>query len=112
MAALALGFFLGGAVVAIPVVTGVAEGVEHQKKQNEEANNETRMIKFNALVNCDSDDHLAEDMDNGILIVRHDKVRRDTPPPALLPIADTVLLTRSGSSRVTKISSQYPQSPI
>ncbi|KAF2644514.1 hypothetical protein P280DRAFT_465835 [Massarina eburnea CBS 473.64] len=74
MASVALGFFLGGCVVAIPVVTGVAEGVEHQKKQNEEANNESRMIKFNALVSCDSNKEFADEVDNGILIVRHDKV--------------------------------------
>lgn len=74
MASVALGFFLGGCVVAIPVVTGVAEGVEHQKKQNEEAANETRMVKFNTLVTCDSKDELAEEINNGILVVRHDKV--------------------------------------
>lgn len=76
MAALGLGLFLGGAVTAIPVVTGVAEGVSHQKKQNEEAANQTRMIKFNILVSCDSDDDLAEEVDKGILILRHDKVWR------------------------------------
>jgi hypothetical protein len=74
MASVALGFFLGGCVVAIPVVTGVAEGVEHQKKQNEEAANETRMVKFNALVTCDSKDEFADEVDKGILVVRHDKV--------------------------------------
>jgi len=74
MAGIALGFFLGGCVVAIPVVTGVAEGVEHQKKQNEEAANETRMVKFNALVTCDSKDEFADEVDKGILVVRHDKV--------------------------------------
>ena len=72
--ALPLGIFLGGCVVAIPVVTGIAEGVEHQKKQNEEAANETRMTKFNALVSCESNDELADEVDNGILVVRHGKV--------------------------------------
>lgn len=72
--ALVLGLFLGGVVTAIPVVTGVAEGVSYQQKQNEEAANETRMIKFNVLTSCDSDDELAEEVDNGILVVRHDKV--------------------------------------
>lgn len=75
MAALGLGLFLGGCVTAIPVVTGIAEGVEHQKKQNEEAANQTRMIKFNALVSCDSDDEIADEVDNGILVLRHEKVR-------------------------------------
>jgi hypothetical protein len=82
MASVALGFFLGGCVVAIPVVTGIAEGVEHQKKQNEEAQNETRMVKFNALVTCDTKDEFADEINNGILVVRHDKV---CPPPPLLP---------------------------
>ena len=74
MAALGLGVFLGGVVVAIPVVTGVAEGVEHQKKQNEEAANQTRMIKFNMLTSCDTDDDLADEVDEGIVVLRHDKV--------------------------------------
>ncbi|KAF2010573.1 hypothetical protein BU24DRAFT_60893 [Aaosphaeria arxii CBS 175.79] len=74
MAALGLGIFLGGCITAIPVVTGVAEGVEHQKKQNEEAANETRMIKFNVLTSCDSDDELADEIDDGIVVVRHNKV--------------------------------------
>src|SRR4051794_40181116 len=73
--ALPLGIFLGGCVVAIPVVTGVAQGVEHQKKQNEEAANESRMWKFNCLVGCADPDPIAkEEVDNGILVVRHDKV--------------------------------------
>lgn len=62
-------------MVAIPVVTGVAEGVEYQKKQNEEAANETRMIKFNAIAECESDEYFADEVDDGILVVRHDKVR-------------------------------------
>ena len=71
--ALPLGLFLGGCVVAIPVVTGIAQGVEYQKKQNEEAANETRMIKFNLHVHCDSKDPIArEEVDHGTLILRHD----------------------------------------
>jgi hypothetical protein len=77
--ALPLGIFLGGIVVAIPVVTGVAEGVEHQKKQNEEAANETRMTKFNAVVACDSNDDIADEIDKGILVMRHGKVRPLAP---------------------------------
>jgi hypothetical protein len=75
MALVPLGLFLGGAVTAIPVVTGVAEGVSHQKKQNEEAANETRMVKFNILTSCESDDELAEEVDNGMVVLRHNKVR-------------------------------------
>jgi hypothetical protein len=87
--ALPLSLFLGGCVVAIPVVTGIAEGVEYQKKQNEEAANETRMIKFNLLVNCDSKDPIArEEVDHGIVILRHDKawvVPRDDKGDPLPP---------------------------
>jgi hypothetical protein len=72
--ALPFGLFLGGCVVAIPVVTGVAEGVSHQKKQNEEAANETRMIKFNIHISCDSEDELADEIDDGIVVLRHNKV--------------------------------------
>ncbi|CBX91371.1 hypothetical protein LEMA_P068790.1 [Plenodomus lingam JN3] len=72
---LPLSLFLGGCVVAIPVVTGVAQGVEHQKKQNEEAANESRMWKFNCLVECNHPDEIARDeINNGILVVRHDKI--------------------------------------
>jgi hypothetical protein len=74
MAGLVLGLFLGGVVTAIPVVTGVAEGVSHQQKQNAEAANETRMIKFNIIVSCDADDEVAEEIDDGIVVLRHDRV--------------------------------------
>jgi hypothetical protein len=87
--ALPLGLFLGGCVVAIPVVTGIAQGVEYQKKQNEEAANETRMIKFNLLVHCDSKDPIArEEVDHGTVILRHDKawvVPRDDKGDPLPP---------------------------
>ncbi|KAJ5028407.1 hypothetical protein PSV08DRAFT_280500 [Bipolaris maydis] len=85
--ALPLGVFLGGCVVAIPVVTGVAQGVEHQKKQNEEAANESRMWKFNCLVACDDPDPIAkEEVDHGILVDRNPPERglvstiSDDPP--------------------------------
>ncbi|KAF2186403.1 hypothetical protein K469DRAFT_573494 [Zopfia rhizophila CBS 207.26] len=74
MAGTVLGLFLGGCVTAIPVVTGVAEGVSHQKKQNEEAANQTRMIKFNLVVSCDSDREIANQVDHGVIVLRHDKV--------------------------------------
>ena len=91
--ALPLGIFLGGCVVAIPVVTGVAQGVEHQKKQNEEAANESRMWKFNCLVSCDTDDEIAkEELNNAILVVRHDKVwvvPRDADNKPVPPVEGT-----------------------
>ena len=93
--ALPLGLFLGGCVVAIPVVTGIAQGVEYQKKQNEEAANETRMIKFNLLVHCDSKDPIArEEVDHGTVILRHDKawvVPRDDKGDPLPPDEEMTL---------------------
>lgn len=93
--ALPLGLFLGGCVVAIPVVTGIAQGVEYQKKQNEEAANETRMIKFNLLVHCDSKDPIArEEVDHGTVILRHDKawvVPRDDKGDPLPPDEEKTL---------------------
>lgn len=90
--ALPIGIFLGGCVVAIPVVTGVAQGVEHQKKQNEEAANETRMWKFNALVSCDDPDEIAQDeLNNGIVVLRHDKawvVQRDAENKPIPPLKE------------------------
>ncbi|KAF2110956.1 hypothetical protein BDV96DRAFT_193532 [Lophiotrema nucula] len=89
-----LGLFLGGVITAIPVVTGVAEGVSYQQKQNEEAANETRMVKFNILVSCDSKDELAEEVDNGILVVRHERVwivpreTKDGKPVPIDPVDD------------------------
>jgi hypothetical protein len=91
--ALPLGIFLGGCVIAIPVVTGVAQGVEHQKKQNEEAANESRMWKFNCLVSCDTKDEIAdEELNNAILVVRHDKVwvvPRDNDNKPVPPVEGT-----------------------
>lgn len=93
--ALPLSIFLGGCVVAIPVVTGIAQGVEYQKKQNEEAANETRMIKFNLLVHCDSKDPIArEEVDHGTVILRHDKawvVPRDDKGDPLPPDEEKTL---------------------
>ncbi|KAF2469082.1 uncharacterized protein BDR25DRAFT_264253 [Lindgomyces ingoldianus] len=87
-----LGLFIGGVVTAIPVVTGVAEGVSYQKQQNEEAANETRMIKFNMNVSCESDDELVDEVDQGIVVLRHDKVwivpRDDNNKP--IPPVDTI----------------------
>lgn len=61
-------------MVAIPVVTGVAEGVSHQKKQNEEAANETRMVKFNIDIKVESPGPRTQEIDGGIVVLRHDKV--------------------------------------
>jgi hypothetical protein len=78
--ALPLGIFLGGVVVGIPVVTGIAEGVE----------------QFNAVVACDSNDEIADEIDKGILVVRHGKVRPLAPASLrgmrLPPLAPSNLL--------------------
>ncbi|KAF2815894.1 uncharacterized protein BDZ99DRAFT_484715 [Mytilinidion resinicola] len=68
-----LGLFLGGCIVAIPVVTGVAEGVSEQKKQNEEANNEERMIKFNLEVFCGARSPSKDQVHGTIVVLRHNK---------------------------------------
>lgn len=69
-----LGLFLGGCVTAIPVVTGIAEGVSHQKKQNEEAANETRMVKFNLDVFCAAKSPSRDEVHGSIVVLRNDKV--------------------------------------
>jgi hypothetical protein len=70
MALVALGLFYGGIITGIPVVTGVAEGVSHQKKMNEEAANETRMDKFYMDLDCQS----ASFLKNHIIVLAKDKV--------------------------------------
>lgn len=77
MAFLGLGVFFGGVIVGIPVVTGVAEGVSHQKKQNEEAANETRMVKFYIDCECEDDEKnegLKHELDDTMLVFYKDRV--------------------------------------
>ncbi|KIW06273.1 hypothetical protein, variant [Verruconis gallopava] len=69
MAWLGLGVFYGGVITGVPVVTGVAEGVHHQKEQNKEAANQTRMIKFFMDCYCDNDD-----INGYAVVLKHDKV--------------------------------------
>jgi hypothetical protein len=69
MALVALGVFFGGVITGIPVVTGVAEGVQHQKEANAEAANETRMVKFYMDAFCDSDE-----INGMIVVLKHNKV--------------------------------------
>jgi uncharacterized protein (DUF1501 family) len=69
MALVALGVFYGGVITGIPVVTGVAEGVQHQKEANAEAANETRMVKFYMDAFCDSDE-----INGMIVVLKYDKV--------------------------------------
>jgi hypothetical protein len=71
MAFLGLGVFYGGVIVGVPVVTGVAEGVHHQKEQNKEAANETRMVKFWIDSICESDKSAFKDEIEGMMVVLH-----------------------------------------
>ncbi len=76
MALAALGVFYGGVITGIPVVTGVSEGVSHQKKQNEEAANETRMVKFHLEVFCDAKSSRRGEVHNTVVVLRNNKVGR------------------------------------
>ena len=69
MAWLGLGVFFGGVITGVPIVTGVAEGVQHQKEQNKEAANQTRMIKFFMDCFCDNDE-----INGYTVVLKHDKV--------------------------------------
>ena len=76
MATLGLGVFFGGVITGVPVVTGVAEGVSHQKKVNEEAADNTRMVKFCIELqyidrHCDID---RDGSDKDIVVLKDNKV--------------------------------------
>jgi len=73
MAWLGLGVFYTGVIVGIPTVTGVAEGVSHQKKVNEEAANETRMVKFYLDAFCDANSFLKSEVHGCMVVLKHGK---------------------------------------
>lgn len=60
----------------VSVVTGVAQGVSEQKKQNADASNQTRMLKFHVDVVVDSSAGKGRgaDLQNTIVTLRNDKV--------------------------------------
>jgi len=71
------------AAVGVGTVTGVAQGVSHQQKVNEEnaKNGEARMLKFHLDVLVDSSDdrdvsrtRRARDLEGGIVVLRDEKV--------------------------------------
>lgn len=66
-----LGVFYGGVIVGVPVVTGVAEGIQHQKEQNKEAANETRMVKFWIDSICEDDSNKFKEEIEGMMVVLH-----------------------------------------
>jgi hypothetical protein len=87
MALLALGIFYGGIITGVPVVTGVAEGVQHQKEANKEAANETRMDKFYLDVFCQSGHPRQNEVHGGMIVLRHDKVwLAPKDPNTLMPV--------------------------
>ena len=87
MAWLGLGVFYGGIITGVPVVTGVAQGVQHQKEANEEAANETRMAKFYLDVFCDASHPQKSEVHGGMIVLRHDKVwLAPKDPETLMPV--------------------------
>ena len=83
MAWLGLGVFYTGVIVGIPTVTGVAEGVHHQKKVNEEAAQETRMAKFYLDAFCEGNSGSSKEVGGQMVVLKHGKVRIATlKPPA------------------------------
>jgi hypothetical protein len=74
MAFFGLDLFIGGCITAIPVVTGIAQGVSHQKKMNAEAANETRMVKCYLDVFCETTCAKANEIKDCTVILKHDKV--------------------------------------
>jgi len=74
MAWLGLGVFYTGVIVGVPVVTGVAEGVHHQKKINEEAAQETRMVKFYLDAFCEETSQSSKEVNRTMMVLKHGKV--------------------------------------
>lgn len=74
MAFLGLGVFYGGVIVGVPVVTGVAEGVHHQKEQNKEAADSTRMVKFHLDVYCSEKSPKQKDVHGTMVVTRNGKL--------------------------------------
>ncbi|KAF2836259.1 hypothetical protein M501DRAFT_263951 [Patellaria atrata CBS 101060] len=72
-------------IAAIPTVTGIAEGVSHQQKQNEQlASDESRMRKFHMDVYCDSDSNSAKRLNGRIVVVKNNKVYLHPKDPTTL----------------------------
>ena len=76
-------------ITAIPVVTGVAEGVSEQKKANAEASNETRQTKFHIDIFCGANSAKRGQVHGKIVVLRNDKVYlHDKDPQTELPVKD------------------------
>ncbi|KAF1986762.1 hypothetical protein K402DRAFT_331901 [Aulographum hederae CBS 113979] len=74
MAVVGLGFFYLSAIVGIPTVTGVGQGVSHQQKQNEEAANDFRMVKFHIDVFCEAKSTKRRDVHGTMVVVKDGKL--------------------------------------
>jgi hypothetical protein len=85
MAWLGLGVFYTGVIAGVPVVTGVAEGVHHQKKINEEAAQETRMVKFYLDAFCEETSPASIEVNGSMMVLKHGKVRGCMNFPTSLP---------------------------
>ncbi|CZT17336.1 uncharacterized protein RCC_03170 [Ramularia collo-cygni] len=70
--------------VGISVTTGVAQGVSEQHKQNADASNQTRMLKFHLDVLLDPELRSPKysALHNSIITLHHDKVWVDVKNPA------------------------------
>ena len=75
--------FILGLGLALPIVTstgvstvtGVAQGVSQQQKMNEEnANNESRMLKFHLDVRVDVKGRKSHGLDGSMVVMKNDKV--------------------------------------
>lgn len=73
-AAAGLGVFYGGVIVGVPTVTGVAEGVHHQKEQNKLANDSSRMVKFHLEVFCEAKSSYVGQVHGANIVLRDNKV--------------------------------------
>lgn len=69
-------------LTAIPTTTGVAFGVNEQRKANQRREDARRMAKFNIDVECHGDTDDDRDVNGRRLVVRNDKVYLDHPNPA------------------------------
>ncbi|KAF2763491.1 hypothetical protein EJ05DRAFT_472382 [Pseudovirgaria hyperparasitica] len=74
MALVPLGIFYGGVMTGIPVVTGVAEGVHHQRNQNAEAADDTRMVKFYLDSFCTPNTPQGREVNASIVVLRGDRL--------------------------------------
>jgi hypothetical protein len=61
-------------LTAIPTTTGVAFGVNEQRKVNQRREDTRRMAKFNIDVECDGDTDDDRDVNGRRLVVRNEKV--------------------------------------